>query len=128
MHHSAVEKEAYSIVEALRKWYYLLIGNEFTLITDQRSVAFMFDAHHKSKIKNEKILRWRIELSALSYNVVYRPGTDNAAADTLSRTCSIVKIDSLKNIHEGLCHPGITRLNHYVRFKIYLTLQMMSRM
>ena len=117
MHHSAVEKEAYSIVEALRKWYYLLIGNEFTLITDQRSVAFMFDAHHKSKIKNEKILRWRIELSALSYNVVYRPGTENAAADTLSRTCSIVKIDSLKNIHEGLCHPGITRLNHYVRTK-----------
>ena len=77
----------------------------------------MFDAHHKSKIKNEKILRWRIELSALSYNVVYRPGTENAAADTLSRSCSIYKPKSLKEIHEGLCHPGITRLNHYVRTK-----------
>ena len=117
LHHSAVEKEAYSIVEALRKWYYLLVGNEFTLITDQRSVAFMFNAHHKSKIKNEKILRWRIELSALSYNVVYRPGTENAAADTLSRTCCILKPNSLKDIHEKLCHPGVTRLNHYVRSK-----------
>ena len=105
LHHSAVEKEAYSIVEALRKWYYLLIGNEFTLITDQKSVAFMFDVRHNSKIKNEKILRWRIELSALSYNVMYRPGTENAAADTLSRTCSIIKTNSLKDIHEGLCHP-----------------------
>ena len=117
LHHSSVEKEAYSIVEALRRWYYLLVGNEFTLITDQRSVAFMFDSNHKSKIKNEKILRWRIELSALSYKVIYRPGTENAAADALSRTCSIVKIDSLKDIHEGLCHPGITRMNHYVRSK-----------
>ena len=57
LHHSAVEKEAYSIVEALRKWYNLLVGREFTLITDQKSVAFMFDLHHKSKIKNKKTLK-----------------------------------------------------------------------
>ena len=81
-HHSAIEKEAYSIVEALRKWYHLLIGNIFTLITDQRSVAFMFNSNHQSKIKNAKILRWRIELSALSYDILYRPGTENAAPDT----------------------------------------------
>ena len=77
----------------------------------------MFDSQHKSKIKNEKILRWRIELSALSFNVVYRPGTENAAADTLSRTCSIGKPESLKDIHEGLSHPGVTRLTHYVHLK-----------
>ena len=117
LHHSAVEKEAYSIVEALRKWYNLLVGREFTLITDQKSVAFMFDLHHKSKIKNEKLLRWKIELSALTYNVVYRPGKENIPADTLSRSCSITQVNSLKEIHNGLCHPGVTRLYHYVRSK-----------
>ena len=117
LHHSAIEKEAYSIVEALRKWYHLLAGREFTLITDQKSVSFMFDVRHKSSIKNEKLLRWRIELSALAYNVVYRPGKDNFAADALSRACGVTAINSLKDIHEGLCHPGITRLNHYVRSK-----------
>ena len=52
--HSSVEKEAYAVVEALRKWRHLLIGRHFTLVTDQKSVSFMFDRHHASKIKNEK--------------------------------------------------------------------------
>ena len=51
---SSVEKEAYAVVEALRKWRHLLIGRHFTLVTDQKSVSFMFDRHHASKIKNEK--------------------------------------------------------------------------
>ena len=41
--HSAIEKEAYAMVEALRKWRHYLLGNHFTLVMDQRSVAFMFD-------------------------------------------------------------------------------------
>ena len=39
--HSAVEKEAYAIVEALRKWHHLLVGQRFTLVTDQKSVSFI---------------------------------------------------------------------------------------
>ncbi|GFO16016.1 retrovirus-related pol polyprotein from transposon 17.6 [Plakobranchus ocellatus] len=39
--HSSVEKEAYAIVEALRKWRHYLIGRHFQLVTDQKSVAFM---------------------------------------------------------------------------------------
>ena len=34
--HSAIEKEAYAIVEALRKWRHLLIGKHFNLVTDQK--------------------------------------------------------------------------------------------
>ena len=58
--HTAVEKEAYAVVEALRKWRHLLLGRHFTLLTDQKSVSYMFDARHANKIKNDKILRWRI--------------------------------------------------------------------
>ena len=38
-----IEKEAASIIEAVRKWSHYLYGRPFTLITDQRSLAFMFD-------------------------------------------------------------------------------------
>ena len=55
--HSSIEKEAYAIVEAIRKWRHLLLGKHFRLITDQRSVSFMFSSRHRSKIKNEKITR-----------------------------------------------------------------------
>ena len=118
--HPAIEKEACAIIEAIRKWRHYLIGNHFKLITDQRSVAFMYD-QHSSKIKKDKILRWRLELSSFRYDVVYRPGALNLAADALSRShCASIHDQhdqQLKNLHDSLCHPGITRLTHFVRTK-----------
>ena len=40
--YSTVEREAVAIMDAVRKWSYLLHGKHFTLITDQRAVSFMF--------------------------------------------------------------------------------------
>ena len=85
-HHSAVENEAYAVVEAIRKWRHYLLGNHVKLVTDQRSVSFMYDTKHKGKIKNDIILRWRIELSLFHYDVIYRPGKENNFADALSRS------------------------------------------
>ncbi|KRZ96753.1 Retrovirus-related Pol polyprotein from transposon 17.6 [Trichinella sp. T8] len=55
--HSSVEKEAYAIVEAIRKWRHYLLGHHFHVITDQRSVAFMFNNKQAGKAKNDKIMR-----------------------------------------------------------------------
>lgn len=116
--HSSVEKEAQAIIEAVRHWRHFLTGRHFTLKTDQKSVSYMFDQQHKGKIKNDKILRWRLELSCYSFNIVYRPGKENIPADTLSRaSCAVTSEDSLHKLHVSLCHPGITRLYHFVRTK-----------
>ena len=72
---SSIEKEAAAIVESVRKWSYLLIGKRFQLLTDQRSISFMYDNKNHDKIKNAKILRWRIELSQYQYEIIYRPGS-----------------------------------------------------
>ena len=50
----AVEKEATSVIEAVRKWAHYLHGKTFTLITNQKSVVFMFDHKNRGKIKNKK--------------------------------------------------------------------------
>ena len=102
----AVEKEATSVIEAVRKWAHYLHGKTFTLITDQKSVAFMFDHKNRGKIKNNKIALWRIELGACSYNIVHRPGRENVAPDTLSRVCAVLSSMSLKEVHENLGHPS----------------------
>ncbi|XP_045526419.1 uncharacterized protein LOC123715455 [Pieris brassicae] len=117
--HSAIEKEAYAIVESLKKWRHFLIGRHFKLVTDQRSVSFMFNMKHSSKIKNEKIQRWRLELAAFKYDIIYRPGKENYAADALSRVCATVETRTAKlfSLHEALCHPGVTRMFHWVRSK-----------
>ena len=117
-HHSSIEKEAYAIVEAVRYWRHFLLGRHFRLITDQRSVSFMFDTKHSGKVKNEKITRWRLELSCYSYDIVYRPGKENLAADALSRVCVISQgVEDLSGLHQSLCHPGVTRMYHWVRSK-----------
>ena len=85
VNHTAIEKEAYAIVEALRNWRYLLIGRQFKLTTDQKSVFFIFNNQREGKVKNEKIERWRLELSEFRFDIVYRPGEDNKGPDTLSR-------------------------------------------
>ncbi|KAJ0179375.1 hypothetical protein K1T71_005087 [Dendrolimus kikuchii] len=116
--YSAIEKEAQAIVESLKKWRNFLIGRPFRLITDQRSVSFMFDRTHSSKIKNEKIQRWRLELSCFKYDIIYRPGKENVVPDAFSRVCSTVAEEwKLKELHNSLCHPGIARMLHWVRSK-----------
>ena len=119
--HSSIEKEAYAIVEALRKWKHSLIGKHFNLVTDQRSVSFMFDLKHPSKIKNDKIQRWRLELAPYEFTTIYRPGNLNCAPDTFSKataaSISLLSLKSLDQLHKALCHPGITRMFHYVKIK-----------
>lgn len=115
----AIEREATAIIEAVRKWRLFVIGRRFTIVTDQQAISFMFSSSHSSKIKNDKILRWRLELSEYLFDIKYRPGSENGPCDTLSRVCSAVRSNSvsLEEIHASLCHPGITRLYHFVKIK-----------
>ena len=108
-----VEKEAAAIVEAIRRWSHYLLRRKF-IITDQNSMAFMFGNSRRNRIKNDKIMRWRMELNQY-YDIVYQ-GKFNVVSDTLSRVyCTAATVNALYRIHAGLCHPGITGMYHYVR-------------
>jgi len=111
-----IEKEAGAIVECCRRWRDLIKAAPYcTILTDQRSVAYLFNKTHANKIKNEKLLRWRLELSDLHIVTSYRPGSENVAADAMSRCLSLSSDTRLKDAHVRLCHPGVTRLHHYCR-------------
>ena len=117
-HHSSVEKEASAIVEPIRKWSHYLSGRHFTINTDQKLVSFMYTMANSGKIKNEKIMRWRILLSEFDIEYVYRAGKFNNVRDALYRAyCASVYDKMLFEIHESLCHPGVARFYHFVRMK-----------
>ena len=102
VHYPAVEKEATAIVEAVRKWSHLLSRQHFTLITDQRSVAFMLDNRKRTKIKNNKIQCWRLELASFSCTIKYRPGRDNVVADSMTKAyCASMSTSNLMEIQEN---------------------------
>ena len=61
------------------------------MIADQRAVAFMLDNFRKSKIKNLKIQNWKLELSGYRFDIEYRPGRLNVAADALTRNFNAKK-------------------------------------
>ena len=68
------------------------------------------------KVKNDNIMRWRVELSSYKYDIVYRPGKDNKGADTFTRMfCAAVNANTLQDVHNLLCHPRITRMMHFIR-------------
>ena len=117
LHQSSVEKEACSIVEAIQKWPHLLSGRRFTVVTDQQSVSFMYNVSLQySKLKNEKIMRWCMQLSEFDFEVVFRPGKLNSVPDARSRAyCAILHESTLHSINSSLRPPGITSLYHFVR-------------
>ena len=99
----------------------MLIGKHFNLVTDQHNVSFMLDLKHPSKIKNDKIQQWRLELAPYDFTTIYQPGNLNCAPDTFSRvtaaSISLPLLKTLDELHKALCHPGITRLFHYIKLK-----------
>jgi len=78
----------------------------------------MYDCANHGKVRNEKVLRWRVELSAFDFKISYRPGKLNVPLDTLSRVfCAVTQVTSLQKIYESLCHPVITRFLNFLRAK-----------
>ena len=80
----------------------------------------MLDNSKRTKIKNNKIQGWRLELASFSYTITYRPGVDHVGPGTLTRAfCALVTEtnSNFSKIHNELCHPGVTRMLHFVRLK-----------
>lgn len=85
-------------------------SNYAIAVSLRQFVAFISKSKMTSWIKNEKITRWRIELSCFSFDVVYLPGMENTVTD--SRVCASVK--GTEDHLQELCYPGITKMLHVV--------------
>ena len=116
--HTSVEKEAYVVVEALRKWRHLLVGRHFTLVTDQTSVSSMFVVITQAKLLR-KFMRWRMGLSSFHFTILHRPGRKIIGLDTLSRAFyKNMGTSHLKELRTCFFFSSrITRMAHFVQSK-----------
>lgn len=78
---STYEKEMLAILLAGKKWRQYLLGRQFTIKIDQRSLKFLLN----QKFRQESQHSWLIKLVGFDYNVEYKKGIENKVADALSR-------------------------------------------
>nr|XP_034833643.1 uncharacterized protein K02A2.6-like [Maniola hyperantus] len=84
--YSQLDKEATAIMFGIKKFHNYLAGRSFTVITDHKPLLGIFDPKRPMpSILSPRLTRISIALTAHDYNIAYRPGTQIANADGLSR-------------------------------------------
>jgi len=78
---SVYVREMYAITESIKKWRQYLIGQHFKIITDQKSLNTLLS----QIIQTPEQQKWTAKLQGYDFQIVYRPGKENAVADALSR-------------------------------------------
>ena len=73
--------ELLAVVHALKKWRHYLLGQVFNLVTDHKSLRWIFT---QSDL-NMRQRRWVEFLQEFTFEIMFRPGRQNQAADALSR-------------------------------------------
>lgn len=102
-HLSIYEKELLAVVFAVQKWRHYLLHGHFIIRTDQRSLKYLLEQRLNTPIQQQ----WLPKLLEFDYEIQYRQGKDNLAADALSRVegsevlsmaLSVLECDLMKEI------------------------------
>ena len=78
--YSAIQKECLAVVFGMKQFRHYLLGRSFTLMTDHAPLQWL------SAQKMQGLLsRWALAMQEYTFEIVYRKGTENINADSLSR-------------------------------------------
>ena len=79
--YSVIEKECYALVWAVKKFSAYPNGREFEVETDHHPLMYL----NKAKLENSRLMRWALCLQSFSFRIRAIKGSENVAADYLSR-------------------------------------------
>ncbi|GFW92893.1 gag-pol polyprotein [Trichonephila clavipes] len=86
--YSAYDRELLAIYSAIRHFRYMLEARDFTVFTDHKPLTYAF--RQKSDKCSPRQIRQLDFISQFTTNIVHIPGSDNIAADVLSRVSAII--------------------------------------
>ncbi|GFT87582.1 transposon Tf2-6 polyprotein [Trichonephila clavipes] len=85
--YSTYDRELLAIYSAIRHFRYMLEARDFTVFTDHKPLTYAF--RQKSDKCSPRQIRQLDFISQFTTNIVHIPGSDNIAADVLSRVSAI---------------------------------------
>ncbi|GFX21676.1 hypothetical protein TNCV_1200561 [Trichonephila clavipes] len=85
--YSAYDRELLAIYSAIRHFRYMLEARDFTVFTDHKPLTYAF--RQKSDKCSPRQIRQLDFISQFTRNIVHIPGSDNIAADVISRVSAI---------------------------------------
>lgn len=82
---STYVRELFAITQAVHKWRQYLLGRQFTIRTDHRSLKNLMN----QVIQTPEQQQYLSKLLGFAYTIIYKPGKENSVADALSRVHKI---------------------------------------
>lgn len=107
--YSTIEKELLAVIWGTKQFRQYLYGKSFTIITDHKPLVYLYNFNNPSS----RLMRWRLLMEEYDYKVIYKKGSLNCNADSLSRMYNVSnininnvseseKLDILKEFHSSL--------------------------
>ena len=92
--YTTTEKELLSILETLKEFRNILLGQQIRVYTDHKNLTY-------KQFNTDRVMRWRLIIEEFSPELAYVQGESNIVADALSRLEIINDVDynflSLRN-------------------------------
>ena len=88
---SVYAKDMLAIIYEIQTWRPYLLGRKFYIQTDQRSLKYLLE----QRIVTPEQQKWVTKLLGYDYEITYKPGKENQAADALSRVMGSPSLDAL---------------------------------
>lgn len=91
---SIYEKEFLALIMAVERWRSYLQLQEFVIITDHKSLAYLTEQSLHSDMQHKAMTR----LMGLKFKIVYRQGKENTVADSLSRVGHLMALRAVATV------------------------------